>query len=190
MSFLPTVSKTVQHHFALHRCTGRHVIGRVDVHCRKAKHPFIVDMLHTLICAGDLMSTQDWTFTLDLFSVERYLTIYVPSPPTHVPSFIPLVENHLKTPAIPPHWIYNCMKPQNDRVKNCVDPVHPPAAGPPPPGTGGPKSKNKEEERKIKEWVDKLPGADLSVFLPLRGDFDHEHDNGAEEVRLGVLRVD
>ncbi|CAN0196541.1 unnamed protein product, partial [Hapterophycus canaliculatus] len=44
------------------------------------------------------------------------------------------------------------------------------------------KNKNKEEERRIKEWVDKLPGADLSVFLPLRGDFDHEHDNAAEEL--------
>ncbi|CAN0162413.1 unnamed protein product [Ectocarpus sp. 6 AP-2014] len=43
-------------------------------------------------------------------------------------------------------------------------------------------SKVKEEERLIKEWADKLPGADLSVFLPLRGDFDHEHDNAAEEL--------
>ncbi|CAN0373488.1 unnamed protein product [Pylaiella littoralis] len=43
-------------------------------------------------------------------------------------------------------------------------------------------NKNKEEERQIKEWVDKLPGADLSVYSPLRGDFDHEHDNAAEEL--------
>ena len=43
-------------------------------------------------------------------------------------------------------------------------------------------NKNKEEERMIKEWVEQLPGADLSGYLPLRGDFEFEHDNGAEEV--------
>ncbi|CAM9351595.1 unnamed protein product, partial [Laminaria digitata] len=43
-------------------------------------------------------------------------------------------------------------------------------------------NKNKEEERAIKEWVEKLPGADLSVYAPLRGDFDHEHDDSAEEL--------
>lgn len=43
-------------------------------------------------------------------------------------------------------------------------------------------NKNKEEERAIKEWAEKLPGADLSGYFPLRGDFDVEHDNSAEEV--------
>eukprot|EP00752_Nemacystus_decipiens_P012859 g11385.t1 len=43
-------------------------------------------------------------------------------------------------------------------------------------------NKAKEEEREIREWVEKLPGADLSVFMPLRGDFDHEHDDAAEEL--------
>ncbi|CAN0466733.1 unnamed protein product, partial [Ascophyllum nodosum] len=43
-------------------------------------------------------------------------------------------------------------------------------------------NKNKEEERMIKEWVEQLPGADLSGYLPLRGDFEFEHDNGAEEL--------
>lgn len=43
-------------------------------------------------------------------------------------------------------------------------------------------NKNKEEERMIKEWVDQLPGADLSGYFPLRGDFEFEHDNTAEEV--------
>ena len=45
-------------------------------------------------------------------------------------------------------------------------------------------NKAKEEEREIREWVEKLPGADLSVYMPLRGDFDHEHDDAAEEVRV------
>eukprot|EP00904_Undaria_pinnatifida_P006489 jgi/Undpi1/2970/HiC_scaffold_14.g06347.m1 len=43
-------------------------------------------------------------------------------------------------------------------------------------------NKTKEEERAIREWVAKLPGADLSGYYPLRGDFDHEHDNAAEEL--------
>eukprot|EP00903_Cladosiphon_okamuranus_P017935 g16503.t1 len=43
-------------------------------------------------------------------------------------------------------------------------------------------NKAKEEEREIREWVEKLPGADLSVYMPLRGDFDHEHDDAAEEL--------
>lgn len=45
-------------------------------------------------------------------------------------------------------------------------------------------NRNKEEERAIKAWVDQLPGADLSGYFPLRGDFEHEHDNAAEEVRV------
>ena len=45
-------------------------------------------------------------------------------------------------------------------------------------------SKSKEEERLLHEWKNKLPGADLAVYFPLRGDFDHEHDNAAEEVWL------
>ncbi|CAN0228052.1 unnamed protein product, partial [Scytosiphon promiscuus] len=43
-------------------------------------------------------------------------------------------------------------------------------------------NKAKEEEREIREWTEKLPGADLSVYAPLRGDFDHEHDDSAEEL--------
>ncbi|CAN0165041.1 unnamed protein product [Ectocarpus sp. 6 AP-2014] len=43
-------------------------------------------------------------------------------------------------------------------------------------------NKAKEEEREIREWTEKLPGADLSVYAPLRGDFDHEHDDTAEEL--------
>ncbi|CAM9384022.1 unnamed protein product [Ectocarpus sp. 12 AP-2014] len=45
-------------------------------------------------------------------------------------------------------------------------------------------NKAKEEEREIREWTEKLPGADLSVYAPLRGDFDHEHDDTAEEASL------
>lgn len=49
------------------------------------------------------------------------------------------------------------------------------------------KSKAKEEERALNEWKNTLPGADLSVYSPLRGDFDHEHDNSAEEVGGGMV---
>lgn len=45
-------------------------------------------------------------------------------------------------------------------------------------------SRNKEQERAIKEWVSSLPGADLSGYAPLRGDFEVEYDNAAEEVKL------
>ena len=45
--------------------------------------------------------------------------------------------------------------------------------------------KNKKEERKIKAWVGTLPGAGLHGYHPLRGEFDHEHDNSAEVVRKG-----
>lgn len=44
------------------------------------------------------------------------------------------------------------------------------------------KSKANEEKRGLHEWKNNLPGADLQVFHPLRGDFEHEHDNAAEEV--------
>lgn len=48
------------------------------------------------------------------------------------------------------------------------------------------KSKTNEVMRSLNEWKDQLPGADLQVFYPLRGDFDHEHDNAAEEVCMCV----
>lgn len=47
-------------------------------------------------------------------------------------------------------------------------------------------SRNKEEERQIKEWVESLPGADLGGYFPLRGDFEVEHDNAAEEVKRAI----
>ncbi len=50
-------------------------------------------------------------------------------------------------------------------------------------------NKAKEEEREISEWVEKLPGADLSVYMPLRGDLDHEHDGAAEEVAWTRARL-
>eukprot|EP00903_Cladosiphon_okamuranus_P018342 g16874.t1 len=43
-------------------------------------------------------------------------------------------------------------------------------------------NKTKEDERALNDWKNTLPGADLSVYSPLRGDFDHEHDNSAEEL--------
>lgn len=49
------------------------------------------------------------------------------------------------------------------------------------------KNKTKEDERALNEWNNTLPGADLSVYSPLRGDFDHEHDNSAEEVGVWSL---
>ena len=43
-------------------------------------------------------------------------------------------------------------------------------------------TKDREEQRAIKEWVGKLPGADLSAFHPLRRDFQPERDGRAPEL--------
>ncbi|CAN0316651.1 unnamed protein product, partial [Discosporangium mesarthrocarpum] len=37
-------------------------------------------------------------------------------------------------------------------------------------------------QQQIRAWIRKLPGGDLTGYWPLRGDFEHEHDNDAEKL--------
>ena len=46
-------------------------------------------------------------------------------------------------------------------------------------------TKDKEEQRAIKEWIAQLPGADLDAFHSLRGDFEHQDGSAPELVRRG-----
>eukprot|EP00904_Undaria_pinnatifida_P006436 jgi/Undpi1/2922/HiC_scaffold_14.g06299.m1 len=49
------------------------------------------------------------------------------------------------------------------------------------------KAKNKQEEAAIRAWVEQLPGAGLPGYHPLRGEFEEEHDNSAEELLADMV---
>ena len=56
----------------------------------------------------------------------------------------------------------------------------------PPPGTRCEREKLRDRPRatvqQVQEKISKLPGAALGGYMPLRGDFDLEHDNDAEQI--------
>ena len=54
-----------------------------------------------------------------------------------------------------------------------------------PPGTAFPRERLREKPRatvqQVTEKISKLPGAALGGYMPLRGDFDVEHDNDVSD---------
>ena len=57
-----------------------------------------------------------------------------------------------------------------------------PGAGKDGSGVGGAKATESKKEQEIRDRIALMPGADLAGFMPIRKDFDIEHDNDAEHL--------